>query len=110
MSGDDVTFRENLPSCLRVAVLDERRAWFLDAQQCGHPSSTRFSIAADTFIRWDEDWEYHPGCLTPTGSLMGPLEVRTDNPSEAEAAWVQAEHYVRTGELPIRLSSAAKKA
>ena len=92
--------REGLPPCLSIAVFDGRRAWFLDAAACGHTTPKRFTVVADTLIRWDTNWVFHPEVLTPTGTLEGPLEIRTDDPDEAAAAFERGAEWVRTGEGP----------
>ena len=89
---------EGLPPCVSLVVFEGRRAWMVDADVCGHPHiEHRFVIVADTLICWDTTWAYHPGILTPQGTLEGPLFVRTDDPAEAQAAFERGAEWVRTG-------------
>lgn len=93
--------REGLPPCMRVARFDERAATFHD-NSCGQSlfPAARFIVSWGVPAEWGKDvWGVH--------SDLAPLPVRgrftkneTDDPTQAEAAWERAEHFVRTGELP----------
>lgn len=90
-----------LPKCIRLAVLDDRTAHFIDKDACGqkHWWQTRFRVGAGPVVEYRE-YSGH-GCKVPgLPAALAVVHLKTDDPTEAEAAWVKAEHFVRTGELP----------
>ena len=90
--------REGLPPCVRrSAVLDGRQAIFHSASLCQikgeNIHETKYKVTAGTA---DGELTDHPPFRWV--QFDGPW-LETDNPTEAEAAWERAEHWVRTAEL-----------
>lgn len=90
--------REGLPPCARLALFENRVACIDDRSICDHPGA-RFVIRAGRDPEPHASF-YHPECkaFTITESAC-VLELDTDDPAEAEAAFERGERWVRTGEL-----------
>ncbi len=94
--------REGLPPCVSAAVFEGRRVFMRDNRECKHEWKGRqeqIAVAVDTFIEWGPDWMHHDGTQSPSGHGPSLLELFTDDPDEAQAAFDKGAEYVRTGVL-----------
>ena len=88
------TPREGLPPCLRLTTFDSRVA--CGAEPCAACERTEWLVQTGNMTRVVA-FPHHPGTYSLRGLRGRQLEF--DDPAEAEAAWVQAERWVRTGVL-----------
>ena len=94
--------REGLPPCIkRFALFENRLAVLEDDAICGHSRSRgRFLVSAGQadLSRSEPGSSRHPEWKRwrITHSVM---DLETDDPAEAAAAWQRAERWVRTGVL-----------
>ena len=91
--------REGLPPCARLALFENRIACINDRSICGH-YGLRFVIHAgrnpETYTS-----KWHPDCKAFTISLADlVLDLETDDPTQAKAAFERGAKWVRTGEGP----------
>jgi hypothetical protein len=94
--------REGLPPCVTKSVsFDGRFAAFQEpCDICGARDRREWMVSAYPVERMVESLR-HRGYWYPGGFEKGmTVDVITDDPAEAEAAWERAEEWVRTGELP----------
>lgn len=98
--------REGLPPCVSAAVFEGRRVFMRDIRKCNHgwvsydESAGRIVVVADTFVSVTADsTDWHPGCVTPTGCGPDIVQLQTDDPAEAQAAFDKGAEWVRTGEI-----------
>lgn len=93
--------REGLPPCLNVARFEERAATFHDTSCGSDPfAADRFIVSWGTPARWGAEMLNAHADIPPLPVGGHFTKIRTDDPAEAKVAWVRAEHWVRTGELP----------
>ena len=73
-----------------------------DNRKCKHKLEGRqeqIVVAVDTFSEWGDDWVHHEGTQSPTGRDPLLLELYTNDPDEAQAAFAKGAEWVRTGVL-----------
>jgi len=93
--------REGLPPCLSMTTLDDRLAILLDMSvDCGgrHLHRLRFEVAAGTAGERTV-WPSHPD-MDVTRCCEEVIDICTDDPDEAKAAFKRGAEWVRTGEGP----------
>jgi hypothetical protein len=88
---------EGLPPCLSTVLFDGRVANIVDGEACGqehHP--WRFQVTAGKITRRDEVPDMHGfRCWW----IQPVVNVYTDAPDEAAAAFERGREYVRTGRM-----------
>ena len=96
--------REGLPPCLSLVRLDNRIATLVDYDVCQHEGpAPRFSVIA---TRVNDSWRRSHSTFHPEFPLWQVLadamliELDTDDPDEAKAAFAKGAEWVRTGEGP----------
>ncbi len=95
--------REGLPPCQSVAALGDRRASLVDSAVCGREHSFqedfhwRFFVLAGNKAELCEE-KMHGYRTFWVSNLV--MDLVTDDPAEAQAAFARGAEWVRTGVLP----------
>ena len=104
MRDRDTAPAEGLPPCLSVAQMGSRIAILRDAAACGHTTpKKRLEVAAGV---WNGRRDSHKSWASAHPEFEGwqlsslIVNVRTDDPAEAQAAFERGAKWVRTGEGP----------
>ncbi len=86
---------EGLPPCVSAVVFDGRCVVLHKPCEAG----PEFVVRAGPFGMW-ADSTVHPGFQGTFGSPARVLNLFTDDPTEAQAAFERGAEWVRTGEGP----------
>ncbi len=87
--------REGLPPCARIVLYDDRLAvWH---SPCG--TRNGHIVTAGPFLEYADSRD-HPGFKTAIGTYPLTVDLVTDDPTEAQAAFERGAEWVRTGEGP----------
>ena len=94
---------ERMPPCLRLAVFEGRAITFYDEMGCKHEDPASMPVRYEVRMGRPDRWrlwahEDHREVTVPewwASSLI--MNLRTDDPDEAQAAFDKGAEYVRTG-------------
>ena len=86
---------EGLPPCVNVAVFDGRLATWHKPCKTGN----FHNVIVGPFLEYSESPD-HPGFRTLIGTYPLVIDLKTDDPAEAQAAFEHGAEWVRTGEGP----------
>lgn len=98
--------REGLPPCMKRRVeFEDRLAGLGDWEACGADHNrairpSRYEVQAGYAGQLAVATTSHPGISIRGMQLPTIFKLFTNDRAEAEAAWLRAEEWVRTGELP----------
>ena len=101
MSDRDTAPAEGLPPCVSLVRLDNRMAALVDYAVCKHVNSFRFSAMA-SYVNDEErlpNGFWHPE-FPPWQARDVAMDILTDDPAEAQAAFERGAKWARTGEGP----------
>lgn len=98
--------REGLPPCLSMAVFEGRACTLYDEMGCDHQGGASIPLRYEVRVGAPDGWRLwmhgdHRETTVPewwASSLI--VDLSTDDPNEAQAAFAKGAEWVRTGDGP----------